>query len=289
MLKAWVITEWLSKEATYSLRSKHASAADPTADFLFGDKIGYCVHFAHAVTYLLRASGVPARVATGYAVDEAGRQGGSAILIPSGAAHAWPEVYVEGIGWVVTDVHPERTLDPAPQAPDADLQRLLGQLARGIKPLPPDGGEPGKYWKDWLRDLARLAGRSLGWASALVLLLLYLVKGWRRLAPGLSKPAGFARLAYRAELDRLSELGLSRRPGESREAFAARVQDRLPSFSPLTSVHVGVRFGSEQAKRKPKAELEVIVQRLRDERRRAFGPWRRLWAALSPWSWLKAR
>ncbi|HEX6246165.1 MAG TPA: hypothetical protein VFZ61_34815, partial [Polyangiales bacterium] len=37
MLKAWAITEWLSKEATYSLRSKHAAAEDPTADFLFGD------------------------------------------------------------------------------------------------------------------------------------------------------------------------------------------------------------------------------------------------------------
>jgi hypothetical protein len=30
MLKAWAITEWLSKEATYSLRSKHAAAEDPT-------------------------------------------------------------------------------------------------------------------------------------------------------------------------------------------------------------------------------------------------------------------
>jgi protein-glutamine gamma-glutamyltransferase len=289
MLKAWAITEWLSKEATYSLRSKHAAATDPTADFLFGDKIGYCVHFAHAVTYLLRAAGVPARVATGYAVDEAGRQGGSAILIPSGAAHAWPEVYLDGVGWVVTDVHPERTLDPAPQAPDADLQRLLGQLARGVKPLPPDGGEPGRYWKDWLRDLGRMVGRSLGAIAGLLLVLLYLVKLWRRVAPRFASGERYARVAYRAELDRLSELGLSRKQGESREAFAARIADTVPSFRPLTAVHVGVRFGSLQAKRKPKPELEAIVQRLGAERQKAFRPLRRLWAALSPVSWLKAR
>jgi transglutaminase-like putative cysteine protease len=67
MLKAWSVSEWLSKEGTYSLKSKHASATDPTAHFLFGDKVGYCVHFAHAATYLMRALGVPARVATGYA------------------------------------------------------------------------------------------------------------------------------------------------------------------------------------------------------------------------------
>jgi hypothetical protein len=289
MLKAWAITEWLSKEATYSLRSKHAAAEDPTADFLFGDKVGYCVHFAHAVTYLLRAAGVPARVATGYAVDEAGRQGGSAILIPSGAAHAWPEVYLDGLGWVITDVHPERTLDPPPQAPDADLQRLLGQLARGIKPLPPDGGEPGKYWKDWVRDLARWAARSLGLVLAALVLLLYLIKLWRRLSPRLAPAHGFSRVAYRAELDRLSELGLSRGRGETREAFARRVRQQVPSLAPLTAVHVGVRFGSEQAKQKPKSELEAIVRQLRAEQRSAFGPWRRLLGALSPFHWLKAR
>jgi hypothetical protein len=88
MLKAWSVSEWLSKEGTYSLKSKHASATDPTAHFLFGDKVGYCVHFAHAATYLMRALGVPARVATGYAVEESARQGGSAILVSSGAAHA---------------------------------------------------------------------------------------------------------------------------------------------------------------------------------------------------------
>jgi transglutaminase-like putative cysteine protease len=289
MLKAWAITQWLSKEVIYSLRSKHASAEDPTADFLFGDKTGYCVHFAHAAAYLLRAAGVPARVATGYAVDEAGRQGGSAILIPSGAAHAWPEVYLDGVGWVVADVHPERTLDPAPEPPDADLQRLLGQLARGVRPLPPDGGEPGKYWKDWVRELARMLGRSLGTGLGLLVVALYLIKLWRWASPRIARGEQFSRLAYRAELDRLSELGLVRRRGESREAFAARVREALPSFGPLTDLHVGARFGSQLAKQKPKSELEAIVRRVRRERRQAFGPWRRLWALLSPTGWLKAR
>jgi hypothetical protein len=189
----------------------------------------------------------------------------------------------------VTDVHPERTLDPAPQSPDADLQRLLGQLARGVKPLPPDGGEPGRYWKDWLRDLAREVGRSLGALAGLALVLLYLIKFWRRVAPRFASGERYTRVAYRAELDRLSELGLSRKRGESREAFAARLVETVPSFRPLTAVHVGVRFGSEQAKRKPKSELEAIVQRLAQERRRAFRPLRRVWAALSPVSWLKVR
>jgi transglutaminase-like putative cysteine protease/multisubunit Na+/H+ antiporter MnhC subunit len=92
--KALAITQFLGVSGTYSLRSNHAGAEDPTADFLFGDLTGYCVHFAHAAVYLMRAAGVPARVATGYAVAEANRQGGSALLLRNSDQHAWPEVYV---------------------------------------------------------------------------------------------------------------------------------------------------------------------------------------------------
>ena len=288
MLRAWAVSEWLSKEATYSLRSKHADATDPTADFLFGDKVGYCVHFAHAATFLMRSLGIYARVATGYAVDEAGRQGGSAILIPMAAAHAWPEIYLDGVGWVVVDVHPERTLDPVPEPPDADLQSLLGQLARGIKPLPPTG-EPLPYWKDWLKDIGRVLGRaSLGILLA-TLLFFYLVKLWRSVAPAWAKPAQRTRVAYRRELDRLAELGLVRRRGESREAFAERVASELPSLRGLTALHVGVHFGSQLSKMRAESSLPTAVARLHEERGRAFSRRRRLLGLLVPWSWLRVR
>ncbi len=94
MAKALAITQYLGEHGTYSLRSRHASAEDPTADFLFGDLTGYCVHFAHAGVYLMRSIGIPARVGTGYAVAEANRQGGSALLLRNSDQHAWPEVYV---------------------------------------------------------------------------------------------------------------------------------------------------------------------------------------------------
>ena len=84
----------------------------------------------------MRSLGVPARVATGYAVSESARQGGSSLLLSGAASHAWPEIYIDGYGWVVLDVYPERALDPPEQPMDADLQRLLGELARGASPIP---------------------------------------------------------------------------------------------------------------------------------------------------------
>jgi hypothetical protein len=104
--KAFAVSSWLSREGIYSLKNEHSGAEDPTASFLFGDRTGYCVHFSHAATYLMRSLGVPARVATGYAVSESARQGGSSLLLSGGASHAWPEVYIDGFGWVVLDVYP---------------------------------------------------------------------------------------------------------------------------------------------------------------------------------------
>lgn len=288
MVRAWAIREWLSKQGTYSLASKHASAEDPTAHFLFGDKTGYCVHFAHAATYLLRSLGVPARVATGYAVEESARQGGSALLIASGAAHAWPEIYLDNVGWVVVDVQPERTLDPAPEPPDADLQRLLGQLARGIRPLPPDGSPPPLPWELWLKQLGQWARAALGQGLALALLGLYLIKLWRRFSPRFAKSKHLPRVSYRAELDRLAELGLVRSKGESREAFAERVALVSPSFRDLTRLHVGARFGSRREASRG-AELAPLMRVGESERRYAFAWWRRFAGVLNPWSWLRAR
>lgn len=283
--RALAVSLWLSREGTYSLKSGHASAEDPTADFLFGDRTGYCVHFSHAAVYLMRALGVPARVGAGYVVDEAARQGGSSILVTGANSHAWPEFYVDGVGWVVNDVSPERSLDPPPPPPDPDLQRLLGDMARGLKPMPQGAERPlepilasARAFRD-----ALLRGLAVGLLGALA--MLYLVKVWRRVAPAFAG-AALPRVGYRAELDRLADVRLHRRVGETREAFAARVAAEVPSFSRLTERHLAAVFGSATVDR---AEL----RRLRAEVARELGAsvswWRRGLGALVPWSWLRSR
>ncbi len=289
MLKAWAIRDYLGKEGIYSLRSKHASASDPTGHFLFGDKTGYCVHFAHAAVYLLRAAGVPSRVATGYAIEESARQGGSAVLIAAGSSHAWPEVYLEDVGWVVVDVQPERTLDPPPEHADADLQRLLGELARGIKPLPPDGSPPRMAIMAWLKDAALWLARGSLVAGLALFIALYSIKLWRRASPLFASGPRRTRVLYRAELDRLSEVGVLRAKGESPEAFADRVAAGLPSLTKLTRAHVGLRFGSAWASQLKSHDVSQLSQAVRDERARAFPWWRRVLGVLIPWSFLRTR
>ena len=285
--QALAITNYLGTNGIYSLRSRHASAADPAADFLFGDMTGYCVHFAHATVYLLRSLGLPARVATGYMVPESSRQGGSAILISGQASHAWPEVYLDGVGWVVVDVAPQRSLDAAPPPPDEDLQQLLAELLRGETPLPTDGSEAPRPLDELARDITGPLARGLGALIVLAIALGYLGKIGRRVAPVVTPEARLPRLAYRAALDALGEAGLRRADGESREGFAWRIRDRVPSLAVLTDAHAATAY--ESRTRPPSAEVRAAARRVRRERAAHVPFWRRLLGLADPFSWLWTR
>jgi transglutaminase-like putative cysteine protease len=233
----------LDEAFSYSTQHKHAGVADPTADFLFGDRIGYCVHFAHAAVYLWRALQIPARVGAGYHVEEDARQGGSAILVRSRDAHAWPELYLEGYGWLVLDIAPKQNLDPPAPPVDSELQRMLGEMARSLPADPEDtSGDP-----EGPSRLLQAAGRVLGALLGLAALGLYAAKIWRRLAPRFATAEALPWVGYRGALDMLSEVGERRRFGESREAFASRVRALSPSFEALTALHLRAALGPRSA------------------------------------------
>ena len=63
---------------------------------LFESKKGYCVHYATAFVLLARAQGLPARFVQGYAFSLKNGQAD----VRSYMAHAWPEVYLDGFGWL---------------------------------------------------------------------------------------------------------------------------------------------------------------------------------------------
>ncbi|HMI94851.1 MAG TPA: transglutaminase domain-containing protein, partial [Polyangiales bacterium] len=237
--------------------------------------------------YLMRSLGVPARVGAGYAVEEAARHGGSALLLSGANSHAWPEVYVTGVGWVVLDVSPERSLDPPVSPPDADLQRLLGEMARGATPLPQGDQRLLEPAIATLRGLPRLIARVLAVLVPLLLLLGYAVKLWRRAAPRLASDSAAARVVYRAQLDRLSDVALRREYGESREAFATRVAATSPSFGALTALHVAARFG--RAADAPRAQLHSLERDVARELASRVPAGRRWAGVLNPYSWLGSR
>lgn len=65
--------------------------------FLLESRQGYCNYFATAFVLLARAEGIPARYVQGFCVPVAGSKGA---VVLSSMAHAWPEVYIDDVGWI---------------------------------------------------------------------------------------------------------------------------------------------------------------------------------------------
>ena len=104
------------------------SGKDYVEYFLFEQKKGLCTHFASAAAMILRSAGIPTRYVEGYVVPENLFRGNASaaesvsirgdgelyrenwnyydVVVTDRYAHAWIEVYLDGIGWVNVDPTP---------------------------------------------------------------------------------------------------------------------------------------------------------------------------------------
>jgi transglutaminase-like putative cysteine protease len=101
--KVRAIEGYLYKECRYTLDVPPIPPRqDAVAYFVRTTKRGACDLYASSVVVLSRLAGVPARVATGYAMGTEDPAKGT-YEVTNADAHAWAEVYFSGIGWVEFD------------------------------------------------------------------------------------------------------------------------------------------------------------------------------------------
>ncbi|GAA3480713.1 DUF3488 and transglutaminase-like domain-containing protein [Streptomyces yanii] len=81
------------------------------------DKRGFCVHFSFTMAAMARTLGIPARVAVGFTPGTV--QSNGAVSVGLRDAHAWPELYFEGVGWTRFEPTPTRGSAPGYTQPDA--------------------------------------------------------------------------------------------------------------------------------------------------------------------------
>lgn len=122
------IRRFLAENYSYTRSpGKTPAGKDFITYFLTESKKGYCTSFASAAVMLLRASGIPARYAAGLTVgadeikDAPLSEGGlHRLSINDHHAHAWAEVYVDGLGWRPVEMTPgyEGSENPFPLPAD---------------------------------------------------------------------------------------------------------------------------------------------------------------------------
>jgi transglutaminase-like putative cysteine protease len=128
------ITNYLRDTITYQ-----EQIPDPPSDqdviewFLFDYKQGFCNYYATAEVLMLRSIGIPARISFGYSEGDSQNTIGTEFIVRRENLHAWPEVYFQGIGWVIFE---PTTIQPT-------INRLLGESFNESNINPIIGGFPG--------------------------------------------------------------------------------------------------------------------------------------------------
>ncbi len=300
------VTRWLRQHIAYSrITQGPPEGSEPIDWILFDYRVGFCNYYASAEVVLLRLLGIPARMAAGYASGTYDPATGI-YEVRSGDAHAWPEVFFPGYGWV--EFEPTASLpNPAwagivgggegqgdsllgdfgfPDAPDQSLDRGLGA---GLEPEAEAAGRPG--FAGLVPVLLAAGAITLGVAGVVVWLLLdpyakAVVLGafsqrLRRIGfepppslRGISRPAAtptervYLRLTL--WLQRLGDpITPSQTPFERAQALAARVPGSGRDAWSLVNEYAGERFGGT-----PSNEA-VVREAWRSLRPRLWSAWTR--------------
>ncbi len=287
---------FLDGSFTYDLRGPGGSSSEAIVNFLRSRR-GFCEQFAGTYAAMARAVGLPARVAVGFTPGEYEASQG-VFSVRARDAHAWPEVWLAGLGWTQFEPTPA---GPAPGQADA----TVGQAATGApatattvttaptsatssgpsraKPFPrgeaevqagspasTGSGGSGARWVILAAAAAVAAVVALGW---------FVVRVSRKLRRRTRRrrstiPAHSVAGAWQDALERLTDAGLppseTLTPHEQARGYAARgaPSDAVASLDDLADLYARAGWSRARAHRR--------------RRRREPGPTRTRCATRSP-------
>ncbi|MGQ9731706.1 MAG: DUF4129 domain-containing transglutaminase family protein [Candidatus Zipacnadales bacterium] len=253
--KAQAIETYLYENCRYTLNVPPIPAQqDAVAYFLLTTKQGACDLYASALVMLLRLSGVPARIVTGYSTGKWDPMQGL-YVVTGQDSHAWAEVFFPGVGWVEFD-------PPSQKAPErfSWLTRLF---------------QPG-----WTVPTLQLLGRRalVGFLILFALnALLIAISGvsplsratrWLRYRRALVNPRQRVAVAYLAVCEQLRRQGIVRYPWQTPTDYLWEVSARheLPEairhidFPTFTHDFLRLRYAESSPDR---AAAEAFAQQAR--------------------------
>ncbi|MGF1664024.1 MAG: DUF3488 and DUF4129 domain-containing transglutaminase family protein [Kineosporiaceae bacterium] len=288
---------------TYSLDAPDSGGLDVMTAFL-EQRRGYCVQFASTMAVMARTLGIPSRVAVGFLPGTETGPGVRQVGIRD--AHAWPELYFEGVGWVRFEPTPSARTGGSPEwaqpatpeapAPSAAAPVPSAEAAPEPRPVPtPTVTTGGGTVSSPLAEALRTAGLG-ALALAALTVLAAAPRAWRDLHDRLrwrragSDPAARAGTAWLVMRERLADLGHRPPPGTAREQAAALIAAEEPDLAGrealdrvVTAVERAWFAPAPDAAPTLEADVAAVVAgvaRQRDRRQR----WRARWLpAPLPW------
>jgi len=242
------VNAFFQSQYQYTLDLDHTGPhPTPLANFLLETRKGHCEYFATATVLILRACGIPARYAAGYAVKEYSPLE-KLFVVRSRHAHAWTLAYIDG-SWQNWDT--TSATWAAVEAANASKLNIISDLGsfmlfklskwRWSK----EKGELKKYALWLLVPLAIILARRLH-----VRKKIKRITTTRRPVSKFDFSQGLDSDFYLLE-KQLNELGYQRHPWETFPKWIARIGDTSPLLKAnqllavALNLHYQNRFGSK--------------------------------------------
>lgn len=305
--RALAIQDYLRSPAfKYSLDVPQLSGGgNQLRRFLLEVRAGYCEQFAAAMAAMARVVGIPSRVAVGFT---SGVPVGDHWEVGSKDAHAWPELYFPGVGWV--------RFEPTPRGDgQVDLPNYTTPTGREISPAttvttaPSTGNATGTTSNDAANRLeaenvdsgAQLgtpeSGRERAARRGIIALIVLLALVALVPATKLVRTVLARRRASRRPRDAVAEAydeltgwagdaGIGRRGAETPTAYAQRMagefQDDARPLGELTVLYVDAEYAPAEPSGGQAAEARKLARTARGRLAGRLGWRRRVGAVLSP-------
>jgi len=257
-----------SGKFSYDLNVSLPNGIGGLIQFLYDVRAGYCQQFAFAMAGLARLLGIPARIAVGYTAGT--NMGKGEWQVTTADAHAWPELYFRGMGWL--------RFEPTPGGLAGQGTATVPQYGSGAPPgygKEPTGNPgigPSNGAGKGVSDPAHLRppGSSTGGPVASparghsivpwILLIIAIILGLGLIAPAAARrlirrrrlrtadAAELAHAAWRELRDDLADYGLACRASESPRAVASRIATTLRLDPPAAEALGRIARAEERAR-----------------------------------------
>jgi len=132
--KAIALEKWFtSGNFTYNVRAGQPDTPAGLVNFLTKTRQGFCQQFAFGMAALARLDGIPSRVAVGYTAGTR-QPDGKTWKVTTADAHAWPELYFQGAGWL--------RFEPTPGGVNGQGTAVQPAYAQAVSPAGPRTAQP---------------------------------------------------------------------------------------------------------------------------------------------------
>lgn len=288
--KAQALVDWLHANCVYETDMPAVPKDVDFVDyFLFTEQKGYCTYFASAFVVMCRSVGIPARYASGFVLKREGTGGN--YYATGNEAHAWGEVYIDNVGWVIFEptspyanynasvIAPVQTATPTPTITPTITPSPSPTPTVTRSPLP--STTPAATPKPTTPNNAKLP--LWFWIALplvclpLTLLCVNAVRRYRREARIAAGGQDGIKLMWKTILAAMPHFKLGKQPEETLHEYAIRLTGELSPLEllPYASQLDALVFGSIEPKR-----LSYVS---------FYRDWRRSLKKLSRWQYMVRR